>query len=148
MKKYLLMLVALFSLSMVSCTEKAANTETTTDAEAPAETAEVVKPTPTGDAEKDAQACVDFLVKTIEETDFTNEESQKKLEETMSGMQKEFEAFYKEKGEDAYKAFDEAGKKASEKINLEELIMKKAMEAIKPAAEKAAAEAAAAAENK
>ena len=127
MKKYLLMLAALFSLALYSCTDKAANNQAAT------EKAEVVTDgtlTPTGDAEKDAQACVDFLVKSIEETDFSNEESQKKLEETIKSTQETFEKFYEEKGEEAKKAFDEAGKKASEKVNLEELITKKAMEAL------------------
>ena len=132
MKKYLLMLVALFSLALYGCTDKGA---TDNKASAP-ETAEVAEAatdgtlTPTGDPEKDAQACVDLIVKTIEETDFTNEESQKKLEETMKTTQETFEKFYDEKGADAKKAFDEAGKKASEKVDLEGLITKKAMEAL------------------
>ena len=51
----------------------------------------------------------------------------------MKSLQEEFEAFYKEKGDEAYKAFDEAGKKASKEIDLEELMMKKVMEAVKAA---------------
>ena len=132
MKKYLLMLVALFSLALYSCTEKAANDNKAAAPETTEETAEATDGTltPTGDAEKDAQACVDFLVKAIEQTDFTNEESQKKLEETMKATQETFEKFYDEKGAEAKKAFDEAGKKASEKIDLEGLISKKVMEAL------------------
>ncbi len=123
------MLAALFSLTLYSCTDKTA----TNNQAATTEKAEVVDDgtlTPTGDAEKDAQACVDFLVKSIEETDFTNEESQKKLEETIKTTQETFEKFYEEKGEEAKKAFDEAGKKASEKVKLEELMTKKVMEAV------------------
>ena len=126
------MLAALFSLALYSCTDKAA----TNNQAATTEKAEVVDDgtlTPTGDAEKDAQACVDFLVKSIEETDFTNEESQKKLEETIKTTQETFEKFYEEKGEEAKKAFDEAGKKASEKSGIEDLITKKAMEALEKA---------------
>lgn len=126
------MLAALFSLALYSCTDKTA----TNNQAATTEKAEVVDDgtlTPTGDAEKDAQACVDFLVKSIEETDFTNEESQKKLEETIKTTQETFEKFYEEKGAEAKKAFDEAGKKASEKVDLEGLITKKAMEALETA---------------
>lgn len=138
MKKYLLMLAALTSIALYSC--KDATTENT--AEATPENTEVqadapaTELTPTGDAEKDAQACVDFMVKAIEETDFTNEESQKKLEETIKATQEKFETFYNEKGEEAKKAFDEAGKKASESIKLEELMTKKAMEALDAAKDK------------
>ena len=90
-------------------------------------------PKPTGDTEKDAKACVDFMVQTIEETDFTDKAAQENLEKTMKSIQEEFETYYKERGEDAYKAFDEAGKKASKEIDLEELMMKKVMEAVKAA---------------
>ncbi len=136
MKKYLLMLVALFSLALYSCTDKAATdnkaaTPGTTETTAEAATDGTL--TPTGDPEKDAQACVDLMVKTIEQTDFTNEESQKKLEEVMKSTQETFEKFYEEKGAEAKKAFDEAGKKASEKVDLEGLITKKAMEALETA---------------
>ena len=133
MKKYLLMLVALCSLSFFSCTDKAA----TDNANANGEEAKTEKmteaPKPTGDAEKDAKACVDYMVQTIEATDFTDKAAQENLEKTMKSVQEEFEAYYKEKGEEAYKAFDEAGQKASKEIDLEELMMKKVMEAVKAA---------------
>lgn len=133
MKKYLLMLVALFSLALYSCTEKGA---TDNKAAAPEQTESATeaatdgKLTPTGDPEKDAQACADFMVKAIEETDFTDKESQKKLEEVMKSTEETFEKYYTEKGEEAKKAFDEAGKKAAEKVDLEGLMTKKVMEAL------------------
>jgi len=140
MKKYLLLLVALFSLSLYSCTDKAANTN-----ENNAETTEATVDealAPTGDVEKDAQAVVDRMAKVIEETDFTNEEHQKKLEEEMKTLQETFDTYYKDKGEEVYKAWEEAGKKATEKINLEDLMQKKVMEAIDAAANKAKEDAA------
>ncbi len=134
MKKYLLMLVALCSLSFFSCTDKAATDNANKNGEEAPNTEKVTEaPKPTGDAEKDAKACVDFMVQTIEETDFTDKAAQENLEKTMKSIQEEFETYYKEKGEDAYKAFDEAGKKASKEIDLEELMMKKVMEAVKAA---------------
>ena len=120
------MLVALFSLALYSCTDKAATDNKAATPETTETTAEAATDgtlTPTGDPEKDAQACVDLMVKTIEQTDFTNEES----------TQETFEKFYEEKGAEAKKAFDEAGKKASEKVDLEGLITKKAMEALETA---------------
>ena len=118
MKKYLLMLVALCSLSFFSCTDKAATDNANANGEEAPKTEKMTEvPKPTGDAEKDAKACVDYLVQTIEATDFTDKAAQENLEKTMKSVQEEFEAYYKEKGEDAYKAFDEAGKKASENIN-------------------------------
>ena len=132
MKKYLLMLAALFSLALYSCTEKTA-TDNQTETPEVAEVATDGTLTPTGDVEKDAQACVDFLIKTIEEADFTNEESQKKLEEAIKTTEETFDTYYKEKGEEAYKAFEAAGKKAQEKVNIEELMTKKVMEAVKAA---------------
>lgn len=131
MKKYLLMLVALCSLSFFSCTDKADTGNNANVEEAPQTETMSEVPQPTGDAEKDAQAVIDYLVKTIETTDFTDKAAQEELEKTMKSLNETFEAFYNEKGEEAKKAFDEAGKKASEKINLEELIMKKVMDALK-----------------
>jgi hypothetical protein len=134
MKKYLLMLVALCSLSFFSCTDKAATDNANANGEEAPKTEKMTEaPKPTGDAEKDAKACVDYLVQTIDETDFTDKAAQENLEKTMNSLQEEFEAYYTEKGEDAKKAFDEAGKKASENVNLEELMMKKVMEAVKAA---------------
>lgn len=134
MKKYLLMLVALCSLSFFSCTDKAATDNTNANGEEAPKTENVTDvPTPTGDPEKDAQAGVDYLVKTIESTDFTDKAAQENLEKKMKEVKETFEAFYKDKGEDVQKAFDEASKKASENVNLEELMMKKVMEAVKAA---------------
>ena len=134
MKKYLLMLAALCSLSFFSCNDKAAtSTDNATSEEAPKTEKMTEAPTPTGDPEKDAQAGVDYLVKTIESTDFTDKAAQENLEKKMKEVEETFEAYYNEKGEEAKKAFDEAGKKASEKANLEDLMMKKVMEAVKAA---------------
>lgn len=131
------MLAAVLSLSMYSCktdTNPAPKTtadETTTGTEV---VAVQEAPKPTGDVEKDAQAFTDYIVKNIEETDFANKDSQKKLEETMNSLEQEFETYYKDKGDDALKAFDEASKKAAEKVNLEDLLSKKVLEAISSAA--------------
>ena len=105
MKKYLLMLAALCSLSFFSCTDKAATDNANTNGEEAKTEKMTEAPKPTGDAEKDAKACVDFMVQTIEKTDFTDKAAQKNLEKTMKSLQEEFEAFYKEKGDEAYKAF-------------------------------------------
>lgn len=133
MKKLLLMLGAVFFLSLYSCTDKTATKQEVGNGTETEATEALV---PTGDAEKDAQACVDYLVKIIEETDFTNEESQKKLEESIKSTQEKFETFYNNQGEEASKAFEEAGKKATEKVHLDELITKKAMEALDAAKDK------------
>lgn len=147
MKKYLLMLVALFSLALYSCTDKAANgnkannvetTETIDSAQVAtstdsAETAETTKTAvttdgallPTGDVDKDAKASFDFMIKAIEETDFNDKASMKKLDEVIKTTKKNFETYYSGKGEKQLKEFQAAYKKVAGEVNLEDLIAKK-----------------------
>ncbi|MBQ9218024.1 MAG: hypothetical protein IJ160_07640 [Muribaculaceae bacterium] len=133
MKKYLLMITALLAMGLCACNGNASDENKPAETPVPAEVVTNDLLQPTGDAEKDAQACVDFLVKTIEATDFTDSVSQKKLEECIKTTQETFDKYYEGKGEEAKKAFDEAGKKASEKAGIEDLITKKAMEALEKA---------------
>lgn len=130
------MLVAMGAMSLMSCTDTnnaSTNTDAGNDTKVEATADANVAPEPTGDAEKDAQAYVDYMVKTIEAADLTKEGEQTKIDEMINTLQEKFETYYKDKGEEAYKAFDEAGRQASQKADLEGLMAKKAMEALKAA---------------
>ena len=135
MKKTLLVLAAMFVLTLTACKDTATQTEQTADSaavttEATAEQVDPLKmPTPTGEAEKDAKACVDYLVASINAANVTDEAGMKDLDAKMNEVQKVFEDFYKDKPE-AQKAFDEAGKKLATEIDLESLIANKMKQAL------------------
>ena len=136
MKKTLLVLAAMFVLTLTACKDNSATqTEQTADSaavttEATAEQVDPLKmPSPTGEAEKDAKACVDYLVASINAANVTDEAGMKDLDAKMNEVQKVFEDFYKDKPE-AKKAFDEAGKKLATEIDLESLIANKVKQAL------------------
>ena len=79
------MLVALGSLSLFSCSDNTNNeSSVASDAsvsqtEQTAETGEA--PQPTGDLDKDAKACCDYIVSLIDNVDATDQEAGEKIEQ-------------------------------------------------------------------
>lgn len=114
MKKLLFAIAAMAMFSFTACTGGAEGEAAKTDSVA-AETPEAVKaetPAPTGDAEADAKAVIDYMKAKIENAqtaeDFLG------LEKDITPMMEAFEKAYAEG--DAKKKFDEAGEKYLKEI--------------------------------
>lgn len=123
MKKLLFAIAAMTMFAFTACTGAAEGEAAATDSvatEAP-EAGTVAVPTPTGNAEADAKAVIDFMKAKIESVK-TAEEFQA-FEKDLTPMMQEFEKAYAEG--DAKKAFDEAGEKYMKEINFN---FEKAME--------------------
>lgn len=123
MKKLLFAIAAMTMFAFTACTGAAEGEAAATDSvatEAP-EAGTVAVPTPTGNAEADAKAVIDFMKAKIESVK-TAEEFQA-IEKDLTPMLEEFEKAYAEG--DAKKAFDEAGEKYMKEINFN---FEKAME--------------------
>ena len=123
MKKLLFAIAAMAMFAFTACTGAAEGEAAATDSvatEAP-EAATLATPTPTGDAEADAKAVIDFMKAKIENAQ-TAEDFQA-FEKDLTPLMKEFEKAYGEG--DAKKKFDEAGEKYMKEINFN---FEKAME--------------------
>jgi cell division protein ZapA (FtsZ GTPase activity inhibitor) len=83
MKKFLLMTVAAFCMCLAACTSG-----------------------PTGDVAKDAKAAGEKVISIMK--GIKSMDDMKKAEEEISKVQKEYEDFYKAKGEEELKKFNEA----------------------------------------
>ena len=83
MKKFLLMTVAAFSMCLAACTSG-----------------------PTGDVAKDAKAAGEKVISIMK--GIKSMDDMKKAEEEITKVQKEYEDFYKAKGEEELKKFNEA----------------------------------------
>ena len=111
MKKLVFMMACLVAMALASCSTTPSG--------------------PTGDVDKDAKAAVEKVVKIIEDADFTNLEAVAGLEKEFTAVQKEYEDFYKAKGDDELAKFNEALEKAGADANIEALMEKKQKEAMK-----------------
>lgn len=126
MKKLLFAIAAMAMFAFTACTGSAEGDAAATDSvaaeaqEAP-EAGKLAVPSPTGDAEADAKAVIDFMKAKIESVQ-TAEEFQA-FEKDLTPMMQEFEKAYGEG--DAKKKFDEAGEKYMKEINFN---FEKAME--------------------
>ena len=142
MKKLLLLIVAVATVSLVSCKkDEAAKTENgeaaqVEQAEEAPEAAALEIPKPTGDVEADVKAVADFALTAMESIE--DEASMKKFEELSAQVSEEFEKFYADKPELKAKT-EELGMKYMETPEYKER-MQKAAAKLQEIAMKAAAE--------
>lgn len=118
MKKYFLMLVALGSLSLFSCGDKTNNESSVASDAAVSQTEQTAEtgeaPQPTGDLDKDAKACCDYIVSLIDNVDPTDQGAGEKIEQEIQQLGDAFDKYYKEKGQTA--EWEAAGEKYKETI--------------------------------
>lgn len=89
----------------------------------------------TGDPAKDARMAVDEMIEYINNVEIKTEADLEKYEKGIQEIQDKYEKYYKDKGEDAYKKFQEADEKLKDdpevSKKIEEAMGKMMMEAMK-----------------
>lgn len=130
MKKYLLMLAALSSLTLFSCKDNTPAKENSAASNAEPKVEQTTDaneaPKPTGDVEKDAKACCDYIVALIDDTDLTDKASGEKIEKEIEAFGEAFDKYYEEKGQT--KEWEAAGEKYKETIENKFAEITKALE--------------------